>query len=181
MLYTTIVQRDEEGLNMIYDKAKLFDELNVMEAIIACNFNLRKVQQVLNLVREYQCRLNLESSELVAFSENFIEQYATDNNQCFEIALRLVKKIGTTITGSMKIFRKFCPVVRRKIEGHNVVPVLDYTQLTKRLYVSEFFGSEIYEDTVKTLLHEMSAFFHHLVTTMSVCKDMIRKAMYLLG
>ncbi len=33
----------------------------------------------------------------------------------------------------------------------------------------------MYEDSVKTLLHEMAAFFHHLVTTMKVCKDMIQK------
>ena len=175
MLISTIVQRDETGLNMIYAKAKAFEEMNVLEAIISCKFNLRKVDQVLNLVREYQCRLNVESSEIVAFSENFIEQYATDNNQCFEIALRLMKKIGTTVTGSMKIFRKFCPIVRRKLEGNNVVPVLDYTLLSKRLYASDFFGSEPYEETVKTLLQEMSAFFYHLVTTMAVCKGMIRK------
>lgn len=175
MLYDTIVQRDETGLNMIYEKAKAFEELNVLEAIISCKFNLRKVEQVLSLVREYQNRLNIESSELVAFSENFIEQYATDNNRCFEIALRLMKKIGTTVTGSMKLFRQFCPVVRRKLEGRNIVPVLDYSKLTKRLYASDFFGSEPYETTVKTLLQEISAFFHHLVTTMAVCKDMIQK------
>lgn len=175
MVISTIVQRDETGLNMIYEKAREFEELNFLEAIISCKFNLRKVEQVLSLVREYQNRLNVESSEIVAFSENFIEQYATDNNQCFEIALRLMRKIGTTVTGSMKLFRKFCPVVRRKLEGGNIVPVLDYTRLSKRLYASDFFGSEPYEATVKTLLQEISAFFYHLVTTMAVCKDMIRK------
>ena len=175
MLYTTIVQRDETGLNQILDKAREFEESNALEAIISCHFNLQEVDQVLCLVREYQNRLNRESSELVAFSTRFIEEYATDNNQCFDIALRLVRKIGTTITGSMKLFRQFCPVVRRKLEGRNVVPVLDYTRLTRRLYVSEFFGIEPYAESVKTLLHEMSAFFHHLVTTMAVCKDMIRR------
>ena len=176
MLYSTIVQRDETGLNMIYEGARQFDKENALEAIIACKFNLRKVEKVLSLVRMYQNRLNLESSELVEFSENFIEQYATDNNKCFEIALQLVKKIGRTITGSMKLFRQFCPVVRRKLNHrNNVVPTLDYTKLTHRLYHSDFFGSEPYEECVKTLLHEMAAFFYHLVTTMAICKDMIRK------
>jgi hypothetical protein len=161
---------------MIYVGAKKFEIENALEAIIACKFNLHKVEKVLSLVRLYQNRLNLESSELVEFSENFIEQYATDNNKCFEIALQLVKKIGRTITGSMKLFRQFCPVVRRKLNHrNNVVPTLDYTKLTQRLYCSDFFGSEPYEECVKTLLHEMAAFFYHLVTTMAVCKDMIRK------
>ena len=176
MLYSTVVQRDETGLNAIYEKAKTFELENVMEAIVACKFNLHKVERVLSLVRIYQNTLNIESSELVEFSEHFIEQYATDNNKCFETALRHVKKIGRTITGSMKLFRQFCPVVRRKLEGYsNVVPTLDYTLLSKRLYHSDFFGSEVYEQTVKTLLQEMAAFFYHLVTTMKVCKDMIQK------
>jgi len=176
MLYSTIVQRDETGFNQIYEKAKEFEMENALEAIIACNFKLRKVEKVLSLVRIYQNTLNIESGELVEFSEHFIEQYATDNNKCFEIALRLVKKIGKTITGSMKLFRQFCPVVRRKLDGrNNIVPTLDYTKLTQRLYHSDFFGSEVYEQTVKTLLQEMAAFFYHLVTTMKLCKDMIQK------
>ena len=176
MLYSTIVQRDESGLNKIYEKARAFEEENALEAIVYCKFSKRKVRQVLFLLREYQNRLNIESSELVEFSENFIEQYATDNNKCFEIALRLVKKIGTTITGSMKLFKKFCPVVRRKLdENNNIVPVLDYTRLTRRQYASDLFGYEPYDELVKTLLQELAAFFYHLVTTMAVCKDMIRK------
>lgn len=176
MLYNSVVQRDETGLNSIYNKAREFEMENALEAIIACKFNLRKVEKVLSLVRIYQNTLNLESSELVEFSEHFIEQYSTDNNKCFEIALRLVKKIGKTITGSMKLFRQFCPVVRRKLDGrNNIVPTLDYTKLTQRLYYSDFFGYEVYEETVKTLLQEMAAFFYHLVTTMKVCKDMIQK------
>jgi hypothetical protein len=124
----------------------------------------------------YQSRLNIESAELVAFSENFIEQYATDNNKCFRVALKLVRRIGTTITGSMKIFRKFCPVVRKKLEGtDNIVPVLDYTKLTTRKYSDQFFGAEVYMDLVQTLLHELVTFFYHLVTVLKVCKDMIRK------
>lgn len=176
MLYNSIVQRDESGLNSIYEKAREFEMENALEAIIACKFNLRKVEKTLSLVRIYQNILNVESSELVEFSDNFIDQYATDNNKCFEIALKLVKKIGKTITGSMKLFRSFCPVIRRKLDArHNVVLALDYSKLTSRLYHSDFFGSAVYEDSVKTLLHEMAAFFHHLVTTMKVCKDMIQK------
>lgn len=176
MLYSTIVQRDETGLTQIYEAAKELEDSNVLEAILLCKFNIRKVEQTLNLVRMYQARLNIESMELVAFSENFIEEYATDNNKCFHIALKLVRKIGTTITGSMKIFRKYCPIVRKRLEGSdNIVPVLDYSRLTFRQYPSQFFGAEPYCELVKTLLHEQATFFYHLVAVLKVCKDMIRK------
>lgn len=176
MLYSTIVQRDETGLTQIYEAALELEEQNVLEAILLCKFDMKKVEQTLNLVRMYQARLNIESIELVAFSENFIEEYATDNNKCFHIALQLVRKIGTTITGSMKIFRKYCPVVRKKLEGSdNIVPTLDYSRLTFRQYHSQFFGSEPYCELVKTLLHEQATFFYHLISVLKVCKDMIRK------
>ena len=163
MLYSTIVQRDETGLTQIYEAAKELEDLNVLEAILLCKFDIRKVEQTLNLVRMYQARLNIESMELVAFSENFIEEYATDNNKCFHIALKLVRKIGTTITGSMKIFRKYCPIVRKRLEGSdNIVPVLDYSRLTFRQYHIQIFGLEPYCDLVKTLLHEQATLFYHL-------------------
>jgi len=182
MLYSTIVQRDETGFRMIYEAAQEFEELNVLEAIVKCKFSKKKVEQTLNLVREYQLRLNNESMDLVEFSETFIEEYATDHNECFRITEKLVRRIGTTITGSMKIFRKFCPVVRRKLDGSgNIVPTLDYSRLTFRQFHGQFFGVEVYTELVKTLLHELSTFFYHLVTVLKVCKDMIRQEEEVMG
>ena len=182
MLYSTIVPRDQTGFNQIYDAAREFEELNALEAIIACKFDKKKVEQTLNLVRMYQLRLNNESMELVAFSENFIEEYATDHNECFRLTEKLVRRIGTTITGSMKIFRKFCPVVRRKLDGAgNIVPTLDYSRLTFRQFQGQLFGIEVYIDLVQTLLHELAAFFYQLVLVLKVCKDMIRQEEEVLG
>ena len=182
MLYTTIVQRDETCFSQIIDAARDFENENVLEAIIACKFTKKKVEKTLNLVRVYQLRLNNESMDLVEFSETFIEEYATDHNECFRVTEKLVRRIGTTITGSMKIFRKFCPVVRRKLDGaNNIVPTLDYTRLTFRQFHGQFFGVEAYIDTVKTLLHELASFFYHLVAVLKICKDMIRKEKEVMG
>lgn len=176
MLYSTIVQRDETGFNQIYEAAREFDELNVMEAIVECKFSHKKLEQTLNLVRMYQARLNNESTDLVEFSETFIEEFATDHNECFRLTEKLIRRIGTTMTGSMKIFRKFCPVVRRKLDAMgNIVPTLDYTRLRYRQFHGQFFGPEVYIELVQTLIREIATFFYHLVTTLKVCKDMIRK------
>lgn len=160
MLYSTIVQRNEEGFQEMYNAARQFENENLLEALIACKLNKKKVEQILNLTRIYQARLNIESMDLVEFSENFIEEYATDHNECFRLTEKLIRRIGTTITGSMKLFRKFCPVVRRKLDGAgNVVPTLDYSRLTFRQFYGQLFGVEAYIDLVKTLLQEMSSFF----------------------
>ena len=176
MLYSSIVQRDETGLNQIYEAAHEFERENVMEALLTCKFDRRKVEKTLNLVRMYQARLNNESMDLVEFSENFIEQYATDHNECFRVAEKLIKKIRTTITGSMKVFRSFCPRVHRKRDDKgNIVPVLEYSRLTFRDYHSQFFGPEVYDERTQTLIQELVNFFFHLMTTLKVCKDMIQK------
>ena len=175
MLYSTIVQRDESGFNELLQAAREFEELNAMEALISCKFDLKKTEKTLNHVRACQCLLNNESMDLVEFSENFIEEYATDDNECFRIAEKLVRRIGTTITGSMKVFRDFCPVVRRQMEKGKVVPVLDYSRLTSREFYGQFFGAEVYIKPAQTLLHEMASFFYHLITTLKVCKDMIKQ------
>ena len=176
MLYSTFVKRDETGFDQMLLAAREFEELNVLEAVIACKFDKKKVEQTLYLVRMYQARLNIESMDLVEFSNNFIEEYATDHNECFRVAEKLIRRIGTTITGSMKIFRKFCPVVHRKMDCvGNIVPALDYSRLTFRQFYGQMFGVEVYIDMVKTLLHELATFFYHLLSVLALCKDMIRK------
>lgn len=176
MLYNTVVQRDETGLNQIYEAVRAFEEENVMEAIIDCKFDYKKLDQTLSLVRIYQNRLNIESADLVEFSENFIEQYATDNNKCFHVAEGLLRQIRTTITGSVKIFRQFCPRVRHRYEnGGRIVPVLDKSRLTTRHYHGHFFDADVYGERVQTLAHELAGFFYHLLNTLKLCKEMIRK------
>ena len=54
MLYSTIVKRDESGFNSIYEAAQEFEEQNVLEAIVACKFDQKKINQTLNLVRMNQ-------------------------------------------------------------------------------------------------------------------------------
>ena len=182
MLYSTIISRDETGFNQIWSAAQEFEEQNVLEAILSCKFTKKKLEQTLNLVRMYQSRLNIESMDLVEFSETFIEEYATDHNKCFHVTEKLIRRIGTTITGSMKIFRKFCPVVRRHLDDvGNIVPVLDYSRLTFRQFHGQFFGVEVYTGLVKTVLHELATFFYHLITTLKVCKDMIRQEQEVMG
>ena len=138
MLYSTIVQRDETGLNQIYEAARDFETENVMEALLTCKFDRKKVEKTLNLVRKYQAQLNIESMDLVEFSENFIEQYATDHNECFRVAEKLIKRIRTTITGSMKVFRSFCPRVNRKRDDEGNIVQFEHLltfEYEERFYV----------------------------------------------
>ena len=176
MLYTTILQRNETGLNQILEAVCSFERENIMEAIIDCKLGYRELEKILYLVRSYQNRLNVESLELVVASERFIEQYATDHNECFRMAERVLRQIRTTVTGSMKIFRKFCPRFHHKYdERGRVVPALDYSRLTFRNYYNMLFADEVCDNLTRTLVHELVTFFYHLLTTLKICRDMIRR------
>jgi len=67
-----------------------------LDAIIDCKFSYKKLSQTLSLVRICQNKLNIESADLVEFSETFIEQYATDHNECFRVAEGLLRRISYT-------------------------------------------------------------------------------------
>ncbi len=163
------------GFQSILNAAKEFEIENTLEAIFECKMDLKEIQKVLSLVRMYQQRLNLESLDLVDFSENFIYEYATDHNECFRLTEKLIRRIGTTITGSMKIFRKFCPTSRKRDNSGNIVPALDFTRLTRRRYFGQIFGVDPYIEPVKTLVTELNTFFYNLVMVLALCKEMIRK------
>jgi len=66
MIIKTIVQRDETGLTMIYEKAKEFDQENALEAIVSCKFSKRMVGQVLCSlsVGRFACQTPSASSSL---------------------------------------------------------------------------------------------------------------------
>lgn len=172
MIITTVVERDNSGLEAIIEAAYKFGESRFMESLHICNFDKYKVMQATNLVRMYQARLNIESLALSKFSEIFIPSYATENNECFETAILLLRRLRTTITGTMKIFRKFCPVIRKQLPKDTV---LNRSGLVSQYPQWDLFGIEQFSPEVQTLFHEMNTFFAHLVTSLCLCKDMIRK------
>lgn len=45
MLYSTIVQRNETGFNQIFHAAREFEEMNLLEAIIFCKFDKKKLSR----------------------------------------------------------------------------------------------------------------------------------------
>ncbi len=175
MNISSIVTKDETGFNKMWSAANDFEEQNVLEALIKGKYPPKKICEILSYVRICQGYLNIESMELSEFSETFLEEYATNNNKCFETAEMLIRRIGRTVTRSGRLFRKFCPVTRSREGKGEVQLAIDCTRLRRREFYGDLFGSEACIEPVQTLLHEITTYFYHLVTTLALCKDMIRK------
>ena len=175
MLYSTIVEKDEQGLLMILRAAEKFDEQRFLEGIHQRCYTSEDIQQAIDQVRAYQARLNTEARALVYFSQTFLQQYATDNNKCFETAHTLFNRIRSTISASRKVFKKTCPIIRKQQPREAERPsVFLRSVLARGECPQDMFGLLSYEESVQTLYAELQAFFTTIITTLGLCRYMIR-------
>ena len=175
MLYNTIVDKDEQGLLMILRAAEKFNEDRFLEGIHQRCYTAEDIQQAIDQVRAYQARLNTEARALVCFSHTFLQEYATDNNKCFETAHALFNRIRSTISASRKVFKKTCPIIRKRQPQQAGRPsVFLRSVLARGECPQDMFGLLSYEESVQTLYSELQAFFTIIITTLGLCRYMIR-------
>lgn len=175
MLYSTIVEKNEQGLQMIIEAAEKFEEGKYLNAIYDCHLSKDEVLGVTEYVREYKSKLSREHLALAKFALTFNKKYATDNNKCFDSAEKLFNKIRSTISGSKKIYKKFCRTVRKQLpptaEQHP--SVFKRSELVNNYYSEQLFGFETYDMCVQTLYKELEEFFMELIKSMALCQMII--------
>ena len=113
MIYSTIVEKNESALQQIIDALDLFEKERFVAGIQAGRFSKYEIAQTLEMVQLYQKRMNVEGRALAHFSETFIRQFATDNNQCFKNAERYFKKIRSTLCALKKVLQKTGQTARK--------------------------------------------------------------------
>lgn len=175
MRYKTIVDKSEDGLEEIIMAVKQFEEDRFLASLSVRRYTPYDIQLATLRVREYQAKMNREVLALNKFSETFIQEYATDNNKCFETAQRLFNRIKSTISASRRIFRKTCPIVRK--------PMNEEPSIFKRSVLSygccqrDLFGVNSYEESIKILYEDLQTFFTTIVSTLVLCRRMIHAEM----
>ena len=175
MLYSTIVEKDDSGLQMIIRAAERFDEQRFLQGIQQRCYTAEDILRAIDQVRIYQSRLNTEARALVAFSERFLQDYATDNNKCYETAEMLFNRIRSTISASRKVFKKTCPIIRRQQPQRTERPsVFMRSMLSHGECGQDLFGVMSFEDSVQTLYAELQSFFTTVITTLCLCRYMIK-------
>lgn len=174
MQYTTIVEHSDDGLNLIYNKAVAFDRESVLEGILVRKYDVYDIEQMIADVQEFHAKLKREINSVVKFAGTFNKQFATDNNKCFEIAERLFRKIRSSVSGTKKIYRKFCKTMRKKypgIDGNIKASVFTHSVLASGSFNRDLFGEEAYPKVVKTLCNELESFFSDLAQIIMICKE----------
>lgn len=166
------MDKSDEGLAEIISAVEQFEEDRFLAGLQVRRHTVYDIQQASLMVREYQQKMNREVLALSRFSETFIQEYATDNNKCFETAQRLFNRIRSTISASRRVFRKTCPIVRKPVADRPSVfrrSVLSYAQCQRDL-----FGVSTYDDAVRLLYEDLQTFFTTVIGTLLLCRQMIQ-------
>lgn len=175
MLYSTIVDKNEEGLLMIIEAAEKFEQGKYLNAIYDCQLKKDEVLSVTEYVKEYRAKLSKEHLALAKFALTFNNEYATENNKCFDVAEKLFGKIRSTISGSKRIYKKFCRTVRRRTPpfAPQRPSVFKRSELVNNYYSGQLFGIETYDECVQRLYEQLEEFFFELVKCLALCRMII--------
>ena len=174
MKYKTIVDKNESSLLQIIQAAERFNAGGFLESLRKRNLSTYEIDQLTDEVKEYQLKMNREVKALVKFSENFLDNYATENNHCYETAEQLFNHIRSTISAARKVLRKTCPRrMRRQPEGKEQPLFYLRSMLTVGSHTGDLFGIESFECSVQQLFHVMTTFFATVLSTLALCHRMI--------
>ena len=174
MRYSTIVEKDDKTLLEIIDMLEQFEKDKFIAGLQMRHYSQFQIEQTLDMVRSYQARMNMEARALSKFSENFIQQFATDNNKCFKEAQRYFNRIRSTLKALKSVFQMTCRKSMTQLpEGTENPSVFEHSPLGKGAYMVDMYGLASYGDVVQQLYHEMETLLTGATQTLALCHQMI--------
>ena len=176
MIPTTLVEPEKSGFEMVLGFLDTLLKDRFFEGIRSKHRTLYEIEQTLELIQMYQHRVNVEGKALVRFSESFIRHYATDNNQCFNTAEALFKKIQSTIKNLKEVFKKTTPRDYRQLPpGKDAPSVFEMSPLGGGDYTLDAFGLESFPQPVQDLYHAIDTLFTTSATQLALCHLMMEE------
>ena len=174
MRYSTIVEKDDKTLLDIIAALEQFEQDRFIAGIQARHYTKYDIEQALDMVATYQSRMNIEARSLVRFSETFIQQFATDNNKCFETAERYFNRIRSTLCAIKKVFQKTTPRSMVQLpEGTQQPTVFERSSLSYGACVIDMWGLSSYDECVQELYSRLETLLTTAATTLALCHQMI--------
>ena len=174
MRYSTIVEKDDKALVEIIAALEQFEQDRFIAGIQARHYTKYDIEQALDMVVSYQSRVNVEARSLVRFSETFIQQFATDNNTCFNEAQCYFNRIRSTLCALKKVFQKTTPRSMAQLpEGVQQPTVFERSALSYGACVIDLWGMASYDDVVQQLYHQLETLLTTATTILELCHQMI--------
>lgn len=176
MVPTTIVDKDESGLEMVLRALNELQKERFIEGIRSKHRTLYEIEQTNETIEMYQRRVNIEARAVTKFSECYIREFATENNTCFNTAKVLFGKIRSTIASLKDVFHKTTPIDRRHLpQGVEAPSVFEKSPLAQGDYIPDAFGLDSFPEAVKKLYHALDTLFSTASAVLALCHLMIEE------
>ncbi len=174
MRYSTIVERNEESLLEIISALEQFEKDRFIAGIQSGRFTKYEIEEALDLVHIYQSKMNIEARALAKFSEHFIQEFATENNKCFDAAERYFNRIRSTLAALKKVFKKTCPRSMAQLPvGVKSPSVFERSPYSHGACVIDMFGLESYDELVQALYEDLDTLLSTATSILSLCHRML--------
>lgn len=177
MYYTSKITEPEQALEVIANAAGRFNPNIFLYALEYKNYDKPALKRMCREISEYSTKMEAELDRLQKFAKPFNESFVTDQNKCYDVALRVLRKIRSGIKETKRIYLKFCPRARKdkliSIHGNNPVSAFEYSRLSIKAEQLDAFGLEEWPKVVQNLYSEMEKFFLLLTRSIKLCKQVI--------
>ena len=174
-----------DGLQMVVGAIENFSPDRFLAALqqktkVSIDYIVSIDSQVLDAIKHLQ----EEKMELTIFARDFNNQFVTRNNNYFNSAHLLLRKIHSGTSQTKRIFTRFTPLSSSAAPRHApatyVQPAIyERSPLTTEPYMPSLWSLETYPPEVQDLFNDLKRFFSLLREALLLCVDVIRKEEYI--
>lgn len=176
-LLSTAVGGDYSFLNEMEERASSINFNQILSNIFLNRYNETELRRLYVHIRSYKERFFVEKYELVSFASTFNREFATDNNECFSVVEKLLRRIKQTMRGTMQIFKSFCKKKRHnKFDGAGrpiKLSVLTHSDLGARYtqLVIPFTEEEAVPELLLDFCNLLMEYFVDIADVIGICKE----------
>ncbi len=174
--FNTIVGRSTKTFDMICDLFEDYDKNRILYALYDKQLKATEIEIMLSDVKASRLLMKKEYISVSRFSDDFPEEFATANNQCFNTLSSLLNRIRSTSKASRKLYNKFRPKLHKKAydkDGQQIQKKTCYL-LKGTAYENDLYESE-YLPIVGELCDEIELLYVDIVAINVKCKETLEK------
>ena len=177
MYYSSKITDPSQGIDSIIKAASKFNANSFLYALLYKNWDEEKITSMCTEVKTHRGRLENEYQNLRQFALTFNKEFATNNNKCFDTALKLLNKLRSGVSETKKLFQRFCPRAHKDkfntIDKSRTFSAFEYSLISSESYQLTIYKFDGYPECVSNLYFEMEQFFALLLQSINLCKQVI--------
>lgn len=176
--FDTSIPDPKVGMEIIMKGISKFNFDLFQYALRYKHYDEEKLIEMAKHIAKYREKLEIEHQRLTKFAYTFNRSFVTDNNKCFDTALKLLRKLRSGISEVKKIYKSFCPRWGKRYSSYQAktkgkLSAFEYSYFNEKEFQLSFFGLEDAPTCIQELYKEISRFFFQLNLSINLCMRVI--------